>query len=81
MDQLREEMTEGRVLCGYKEAGKPEFPPSYRYDRGTTPIGTRVYSEEKMRVPSWCDRVLYKTRPCVPIKAYEYNCCDAVDTR
>ncbi len=33
------------------------FSPSYRFDRGSM-----EFSEEKMRTPSYCDRVLFKSK-------------------
>jgi inositol polyphosphate 5-phosphatase INPP5B/F len=57
-DQLIEQQRLRRAFDGYKE-GKINFLPTYRYEIGT--IG-RWDASEKMRAPSWCDRVLYKVR-------------------
>eukprot|EP01129_Flabellula_baltica_P005730 TRINITY_DN2092_c0_g2_i7.p1 TRINITY_DN2092_c0_g2~~TRINITY_DN2092_c0_g2_i7.p1 ORF type:complete len:1408 (+),score=290.74 TRINITY_DN2092_c0_g2_i7:24-4247(+) len=42
-------------FSGYKESNIT-FPPTYKYDFGTD----RYDTSEKMRVPSWCDRIIYK---------------------
>ncbi|RPA79911.1 DNase I-like protein [Ascobolus immersus RN42] len=57
-DQLFEQQRLRRAFDGYKE-GKINFLPTYRYEVGT--IG-KWDASEKMRAPSWCDRVLYKVR-------------------
>ena len=42
-------------LQGYKE-GELTFPPTFKFDPGTD-----VYdSSAKSRIPSWCDRVLWR---------------------
>lgn len=46
-----------------------------RYNRGD-----RTYSEEKMRTPSYCDRILYKPSPGLQVKCHEYNSCDLITT-
>ena len=54
-DQLMARMQPGGPLFGFREA-LIRFAPTYKYDPGTN-----IYdSSEKMRVPSWTDRVLYK---------------------
>ncbi|OAA56544.1 phosphatase family protein [Niveomyces insectorum RCEF 264] len=58
-DQLRRLMKERKVFYeGWRE-GRITFLPSYKYDVGT--IGL-FDSSEKQRAPSWCDRILYRTR-------------------
>lgn len=80
IDQLTRESNEGRAFSGFSEA-LPPFRPTYRYDRFTVDEkGERVYSEEKMRVPSWCDRVLWRTHSNTPIKIESYHCADTVQS-
>jgi hypothetical protein len=54
-DQLNNEIEEGNCFFQFIEA-KVNFKPTYRYDRGT-----REWSDEKMREPAYCDRVLWKS--------------------
>ncbi|PGH18291.1 hypothetical protein AJ79_00630 [Helicocarpus griseus UAMH5409] len=58
-DQLHRQQMEGNVLYdGWREA-RISFLPTYKYDIGTT---GRFDSSEKQRGPSWCDRILFRTR-------------------
>ncbi|KAJ2835345.1 Inositol-1,4,5-trisphosphate 5-phosphatase 1, partial [Coemansia sp. 'formosensis'] len=53
-DQLSMQMASGKVFRGYQEA-EIHFPPTYKFDDGTSTYDT----SEKMRVPSWTDRIMY----------------------
>ncbi|KAK2601605.1 hypothetical protein QQS21_004840 [Conoideocrella luteorostrata] len=58
-DQLRRVIAQRKAFHdGWKE-GHITFLPTYKYDVGT--IGL-FDSSEKQRSPSWCDRILYRTR-------------------
>ncbi|KAK4645809.1 hypothetical protein QC761_204830 [Podospora bellae-mahoneyi] len=58
-DQLRRLMKDRKVFHeGWRE-GPIRFLPSYKYDVGTVAL---FDSSEKQRPPSWCDRILYRTR-------------------
>lgn len=62
-DQLRLEREAGNAFAGFRE-GTLAFRPTYKYLRGElTAEGHREYTDEKMRIPSWCDRVLWKNLP------------------
>lgn len=54
-DQLNFAMTSGTAFSGYIE-GPIVFRPTYRYDVGTDNYDT----SEKLRIPAWTDRVLYR---------------------
>ncbi|KAI0775957.1 DNase I-like protein [Trametes elegans] len=54
-DQLRRAMDERAVFAGYQE-GPLLFRPTYKYDLGTDNYDT----SEKMRIPAWTDRILFK---------------------
>ncbi|TPX12842.1 uncharacterized protein E0L32_006722 [Thyridium curvatum] len=58
-DQLRRLMHQGKVFQDGWREGKVTFLPSYKYDVGTVGL---FDSSEKQRAPSWCDRILYRTR-------------------
>lgn len=56
-DQLMITQKEGLAFVGFQE-GEITFPPSYKFD-----IGTDIYdSSKKQRIPSWCDRVLFRAK-------------------
>lgn len=58
-DQLRRVRKEKKAFHeGWRE-GPITFLPSYKYDVGTVGL---FDSSEKQRAPSWCDRILYRTR-------------------
>jgi len=74
-DQLASCRKLGTCFHGFNE-GEIDFPPTYRYNRGD-----RTYSEEKMRVPSYCDRVLWRSLPAFGPESVElekYVSCDDV---
>lgn len=55
-DQLRQEQRHRRAYVHFTE-GPLAFPPTYKFDLGTDQYDT----SKKERVPSWTDRVLFKT--------------------
>ncbi|SPN98703.1 related to inositol polyphosphate 5-phosphatase ocrl-1 [Cephalotrichum gorgonifer] len=58
-DQLQRVMRAQKILHeGWQEA-PITFLPTYKYDVGTVGL---FDSSEKKRAPSWCDRILYRTR-------------------
>eukprot|EP01119_Soliformovum_irregulare_P021832 TRINITY_DN7341_c0_g1_i2.p1 TRINITY_DN7341_c0_g1~~TRINITY_DN7341_c0_g1_i2.p1 ORF type:complete len:274 (+),score=36.83 TRINITY_DN7341_c0_g1_i2:303-1124(+) len=67
-DQLTMAKKRGKAFVGFKE-GKLTFPPTYKFDAGTSNYDTSV----KARIPAWTDRVLW--RPSHHIEQLEYNCC------
>lgn len=69
-DQLKMEREKGGILKRYTEAAI-KFAPSYHFDVGTD----RYDTSEKQRVPSWCDRILWRDGDKVQPQAYEciYN--------
>lgn len=74
-DQLALQLKEESAFVGYKEEEMPQFPPTYKYEPGSTDR----YSDEKMRVPAWCDRVLIKCNgPSSHVVRTSYGCCDEV---
>ncbi|TRX93249.1 hypothetical protein FHL15_005828 [Xylaria flabelliformis] len=58
-DQLRQVMKDKKAFQeGWRE-GPITFLPTYKYDVGTVGL---FDTSEKKRAPSWCDRILYRTR-------------------
>ena len=58
-DQLRNQQRLGKAFHeGWRE-GPIDFLPTYKYDVGSVGM---FDSGEKKRSPSWCDRILYRTR-------------------
>lgn len=75
-DQLNIERLEGRIFQNFYEE-KISFQPTYKYLPGTHDYDDR--KDKKLRIPAWCDRVLYRElndRTKV-LKSYEYSACMA----
>ncbi|GFT50101.1 inositol polyphosphate 5-phosphatase E [Nephila pilipes] len=66
-DQLHQAMTEGRAFHGFKE-GIIYFIPSYKFD-----VGTSTFNSSKLRVPSYTDRILYRSKDKSAISCLHYN--------
>ncbi|KAK7912112.1 Endonuclease/exonuclease/phosphatase [Apiospora marii] len=60
---------------GWRE-GAITFLPSYKYDVGTVGL---FDSSEKRRAPSWCDRILYRTRK--DIEKHHQKLIDEVEAK
>ncbi|KAI9837450.1 MAG: hypothetical protein M1819_007098 [Sarea resinae] len=58
-DQLYQEQRRRRAFQDGWREGPITFPPTYKYDVGSVGM---FDSGEKKRGPSWCDRILYRTR-------------------
>ncbi|KAJ9144409.1 DNase I-like protein [Coniochaeta hoffmannii] len=58
-DQLRRVMKERKAFHDGWREGPITFLPSYKYDVGSVGL---FDSSEKRRAPSWCDRILFRTR-------------------
>lgn len=56
-DELHLEVAAGRVLTGFTE-GVYDFPPTFKVVRHET---ANVWQD--IRTPSWCDRILWKSKP------------------
>jgi len=68
------------VFTGWTEI-PPTFRPTYKYEREILDNkGSRIYSQEKLRVPSWCDRILWKSHPSYTVERLEYKCCNSILT-
>ena len=58
-DQLHKQMRSSKAFHDGWREGPISFLPTYKYDAGS--IGM-FDSSEKKRAPSWCDRILYRTK-------------------
>ena len=58
-DQLRRVQRQKKAFHDGWREGPITFIPTYKYDVGTFGV---FDSGEKMRPPSWCDRILFRTR-------------------
>ncbi|KAL9045275.1 MAG: hypothetical protein Q9214_001659 [Letrouitia sp. 1 TL-2023] len=58
-DQLKQQMRGKKAFSHAWREGDIMFLPTYKYDPGTVDI---LDSSEKRRSPSWCDRILFRTR-------------------
>jgi phosphatidylinositol-bisphosphatase len=57
-DELHQQQKARKTFQGWQE-GPITFLPTYKYDAGSVGI---FDSSEKRRAPSWCDRILWRTR-------------------
>lgn len=58
-DQLHQQMRKRQAFHDGWREGPIDFLPTYKYDVGSVGM---FDSSEKKRGPSWCDRILYRTR-------------------
>ncbi|KAL7957908.1 DNase I-like protein [Trichoderma compactum] len=58
-DQLRRVIKQHKLFHDGWREGSISFLPTFKYDVGTFGL---FDTSEKQRAPSWCDRVLYRTR-------------------
>lgn len=58
-EQLRRIIAQRKAFHDGWREGPITFLPTYKYDVGTVGL---FDSSEKQRAPSWCDRILYRTR-------------------
>ncbi|THY04191.1 DNase I-like protein [Aureobasidium pullulans] len=57
-DELHQQQKARKAFQGWQE-GPITFLPTYKYDAGSVGV---FDSSEKRRAPSWCDRILWRTR-------------------
>lgn len=65
-DELKQQQKAGKAFHDGWEEGPIRFLPTYKYDVGKVGV---FDSSEKRRCPSWCDRILYRTRA----SRHQYN--------
>lgn len=82
VDQLTRERHKRKSFLNFTEE-KITFPPTYRYERGSRNCYLwQKYKTSGVRVnvPSWCDRILYKSYPETHILCTAYGCTDDIFT-
>ncbi|XP_010939977.1 type IV inositol polyphosphate 5-phosphatase 9 [Elaeis guineensis] len=74
-DQLRMEVSEGRIFEGWHE-GEISFSPTYKYYPNSDTYGGCIQGkkEEKRRAPAWCDRILWHGKG---LKQNRYERCES----
>nr|XP_046261218.1 inositol polyphosphate phosphatase-like 1b [Scatophagus argus] len=81
-DQLTRERHKRKAFLNFKEE-KITFPPTYRYERGSRDCYLwQKYKTSGVRVnvPSWCDRILWKSYPETHNVCTAYGCTDDIFT-
>uniref|UniRef100_A0A674C729 phosphatidylinositol-3,4,5-trisphosphate 5-phosphatase n=1 Tax=Salmo trutta TaxID=8032 RepID=A0A674C729_SALTR len=81
-DQLTQERHKRKAFLNFKEE-KIAFPPTYRYERGSRDSYLwQKYKTSGVRVnvPSWCDRILWKSYSETHITCNSYGCTDDIFT-
>uniref|UniRef100_A0A8C7FZ05 phosphatidylinositol-3,4,5-trisphosphate 5-phosphatase n=1 Tax=Oncorhynchus kisutch TaxID=8019 RepID=A0A8C7FZ05_ONCKI len=81
-DQLTRERHKRKAFLNFKEE-KIAFPPTYRYERGSRDSYLwQKYKTSGVRVnvPSWCDRILWKSYSETHITCNSYGCTDDIFT-
>ncbi|NXI74881.1 SHP2A phosphatase, partial [Anseranas semipalmata] len=82
VDQLNLEREKNKVFLRFRE-GDISFPPTYRYERGSRDSYMwQKFKTTGMRinVPSWCDRILWKSHPETHLVCNSYGCTDDIVT-
>ncbi|XP_041038205.1 phosphatidylinositol 3,4,5-trisphosphate 5-phosphatase 1 isoform X1 [Carcharodon carcharias] len=81
-DQLIMEKNDNKIFLQFQEE-EITFPPSYRYDRDSRDMYNYIKQKAtglKYNLPSWCDRVLWKSYPNVHVMCQSYGCTTDVVT-
>ncbi|KFQ07458.1 Phosphatidylinositol 3,4,5-trisphosphate 5-phosphatase 1, partial [Leptosomus discolor] len=81
-DQLLIEKKDQKVFLQFEEE-EITFAPTYRFERGTRE--KYAYTKQKAtgmkyNLPSWCDRVLWKSYPMVHVVCQSYGCTTDIMT-
>ena len=74
-DQLTCGMKDGSLFRGFREVLPISFPPTFKYT-----IGSQEYDEEKMRVPSYTDRILVRSKKADHVTCSAYDSIRGIQT-
>nr|XP_006003065.1 PREDICTED: phosphatidylinositol 3,4,5-trisphosphate 5-phosphatase 1 [Latimeria chalumnae] len=81
-DQLTMERKENKIFLNFEEE-EITFAPTYRYERNTREKYAYIKPKAtgpKYNLPSWCDRVLWKSYPMVHVVCQSYGCTNDIMT-
>ncbi|XP_060690917.1 phosphatidylinositol 3,4,5-trisphosphate 5-phosphatase 1 isoform X1 [Hemiscyllium ocellatum] len=81
-DQLIMEKNDKKVFLQFQEEDIT-FPPTYRYERDSREMYNFIKQKPtglKYNLPSWCDRVLWKSYPNVHVMCQSYGCTTDIVT-
>ncbi|XP_069006964.1 phosphatidylinositol 3,4,5-trisphosphate 5-phosphatase 1 [Embiotoca jacksoni] len=81
-DQLSMERNEGKIFLHFDEE-EITFAPTYRFERDTREKYAYTKAKAtgtKYNLPSWCDRVLWKSYPLVHVVCQAYGCTNDIMT-
>ncbi|XP_076583362.1 phosphatidylinositol 3,4,5-trisphosphate 5-phosphatase 1 [Chaetodon auriga] len=81
-DQLSMERNDGKVFLHFDEE-EITFAPTYRFERDTREKYAYTKAKAtgtKYNLPSWCDRVLWKSYPLVHVVCQAYGCTNDIMT-
>uniref|UniRef100_A0A147BG75 Putative inositol polyphosphate 5-phosphatase n=1 Tax=Ixodes ricinus TaxID=34613 RepID=A0A147BG75_IXORI len=73
-DQLKSAMSEGQAFFGFQEAGIG-FGPTYKFQ-----VGFSLFDGVKLRVPSYTDRILFRSKRKGHIECVCYNAITVIQT-
>nr|XP_037289217.1 phosphatidylinositol polyphosphate 5-phosphatase type IV-like [Rhipicephalus microplus] len=73
-DQLRSAMLDGQAFFGFQE-GKIKFGPTYKFE-----VGSSQFDDVKHRVPSYTDRILYRSKRKGHIECILYDSIPLMQT-
>ncbi|KAM9849177.1 phosphatidylinositol 3,4,5-trisphosphate 5-phosphatase 1 isoform 2-T2 [Aulostomus maculatus] len=81
-DQLSMEMNDEKVFLHFNEE-EISFAPTYRFERYTREKYAYTKAKAtgtKYNLPSWCDRILWKSYPLVHVVCQAYGCTQDIMT-
>uniref|UniRef100_A0A8C2X981 phosphatidylinositol-3,4,5-trisphosphate 5-phosphatase n=1 Tax=Cyclopterus lumpus TaxID=8103 RepID=A0A8C2X981_CYCLU len=81
-DQLNMERNDGKVFLHFDEE-EITFAPTYRFERDTRDKYAYTKAKAtgtKYNLPSWCDRVLWKSYPLIHVVCQAYGCTNDIMT-
>ncbi|CAH1781564.1 unnamed protein product [Owenia fusiformis] len=80
-DQLKKSQHNKEAFIHFNEE-EIQFPPTYRFEKGGQGYVWQKFKKTGVRinVPSWCDRILWKSHPETYILSTSYGCAEDIST-